>query len=172
MSFDIGVKHKDVKYAGPTVFRDRFCQHRDGPVSRGTIPLGTKYPSPADIDVAAFHRFLVKRKMCNLPIDHYRFEQYQKPPSGKRAEPAIFIIGVFLVVISLNSDDRDAGVFEFGKTLNSVIHRFRRHRTFMKKVAAHYYKIHIFTDSIPPNHIDPRIKKVARTFGKLVSRAA
>jgi len=71
-------------------------------------------------------------------------------------------------VIPLDGDDRYAGVLDHLEALDGVVHRFGRHRTLVKKVAAHQHKIDLFIDRVAPQHIGPGVKKIPRAFGELV----
>ena len=71
-------------------------------------------------------------------------------------------------MIPLDRHDRYSRVFDHFETLDRVVHRFGRHRTLVKKVAAHQHKIDLFFDRVAPQHIGPGVKKIPRAFGKLI----
>jgi ribosomal protein S17 len=79
---------------------------------------------------------------------------------------------VFLVVISLDRDNRDAIILQELQSLDRVVHRFWRNAAFVKKVTAHQHKVDSLGDRVSLKHIHPRVKKIAWTFGKLISRAS
>jgi len=81
-------------------------------------------------------------------------------------------IGVLLIVISFDRDDRDPGILQKVQTRDRVVHRLGRNAFFVKEVAAHDDEIDFFTDRILMKNIDPRVEEVARTFGQLISCAA
>ena len=127
-------------------------------------------PRAPDIDETA--AALVPRSISDLPFDIIRFQQMQQVPVSKRPQPTVLAVGMFLVVVSFDRNYRDTGVLHQLKPGDSVVHRLGRDVTLVEKISADDHKIYELLNAVPPQNVDPRVKKISWTFMEVVSRTS
>src|ERR1043165_339775 len=167
-------------------------EHRYRPVARCAVPVRAKDPCLPDVDIPAATSLFVPRligksdgfsrstfaihnvgtpKGVTLTFDTRRLEPpYQSPPPH-RPQPAKLIVRRPLIVISLDRDDRNPGFLHHRQPLDRMVHRLGRHDLLMKKIPAHDDKVDLLTKRISPQHVGPRVKKIARALRQLIPRA-
>src|SRR4051794_12809613 len=97
LSLHIRMQHHDVKRALAAVLFDRPRQLWYCPICRGSVPMCTKDACPANIFIAATGGVLIPSAQRERTFLVDRFEQTKQAPVGKRSQPAVFTVVVFLV---------------------------------------------------------------------------
>jgi hypothetical protein len=75
-----------------------------------------------------------------------------------------------LVMIALDSDDRNTGIAKHSEARNRMIHSFGRDAALVKEIAAHDDKIDALANRVTLENVLPGIEKITGALGKLVSR--